>query len=246
MHKIEPLLKDPVETFPFLEEEKETKVPSKLPKGTILTIILAIIVGFFVAKTAYAFYIGFKYYDLRFEDKTKTVEKEDNEKSIPLNSLILNNTYSKYNISSKNAIDLLPIVYSNNSVNVNSLTNNQKLSLVFSNLGLNCDNLTITKSLDEIKISAMELFNDTSFVDNINVPIDNYNINNNNGMYTITRTACDVNSNLVSKRITKATTKDDELYAYEEVNLTSGLKNYKWTYKKGKENNYYLVSVTPQ
>ncbi len=77
--KLEPLLKEEVETFPFLQEEKNLKSKAKikipLNRETITTIIVTILVLAFVYNSLYPFYIGFKYYDLRFENTTKTTEK---------------------------------------------------------------------------------------------------------------------------------------------------------------------------
>ncbi len=69
---IEPLLKDPVETFGFLQENEE-KVDGKRYKEIITTVIVAILVIAFVARALYPFYIGFKYYNLRFENETTEV-----------------------------------------------------------------------------------------------------------------------------------------------------------------------------
>lgn len=74
--KNEPLLKDVEETFPFLEENNKKEKPLKLGKELITTVIVAILVIAFVARSLYPFYIGFKYYNLRFEkDSTETVNQ---------------------------------------------------------------------------------------------------------------------------------------------------------------------------
>ncbi len=67
----EPLLKDIEEPIVFRNvkvNNKDTKgwKASLLNKSVILTVILTLCVFYYFGRTTYAFYIGFKYYDLRF------------------------------------------------------------------------------------------------------------------------------------------------------------------------------------
>lgn len=73
---IEPLLKEEVETFPFLEENKNVVNKDKSKRiQIIVTAILAVIILYFVIQVFIAFYMGFKYYDLRYEDTTQETAK---------------------------------------------------------------------------------------------------------------------------------------------------------------------------
>ena len=81
---MEPLLKDEVEKIVFgnnnkliVKEHKMSKFKILLDKAIVLTVILTILVFYFFGRTAYGFYIGFKYYDLRFvENNTTTAYNE--------------------------------------------------------------------------------------------------------------------------------------------------------------------------
>ena len=81
---MEPLLKDEEEKIVFgnnkkliVKEHKMSKFKILLDKAIVLTVILTILVFYFFGRTAYGFYIGFKYYDLRFvENNTTTAYNE--------------------------------------------------------------------------------------------------------------------------------------------------------------------------
>lgn len=80
---LEPLLKDEEEKIVFastnklITKEKNTGIKSCLNRAVILTVILTFIVVYLFSRTAYAFYIGFKYYDLRFDDNQTALVDSD-------------------------------------------------------------------------------------------------------------------------------------------------------------------------
>lgn len=283
--KLEPLLKEEVETFPFLEEKKE-RGKIKVDRVFITTIILSAIVVLFVGNSLYAFYIGFKHYDLRNEP----IEENQNEikgEEVPLSSAILNDTYQKINATNNNILsDTLKTIYSGNIVEAKNLSTKDKLNIIISNLGMNCNKTQVSVSKDELKNMAINLFNDDSIINSLenSSEIDSFTISydENTNNYTISKGNCDTTNDFVVKAISKAISNEDELYIYEKFGyfaseqgkkynaygnaLASGniitiftdeegkksfnnpeiLKTYKWTYKKSNNNNYYLVSITPE
>lgn len=66
----EPLLKEVYEPIVFRETKKSKNKKAGwracLDKSVILTLILTIGIFYYFGKITYAFYIGFKYYDLRY------------------------------------------------------------------------------------------------------------------------------------------------------------------------------------
>ncbi|HIS12876.1 MAG TPA: hypothetical protein IAB40_07200 [Candidatus Onthocola stercoravium] len=80
---LEPLLKDEEEKIVFAsnnklsEKNKNGGLKSCLNKPVILTVILTLIVFYFFGRTAYGFYIGFKYYDLRFASNIVSIVNLD-------------------------------------------------------------------------------------------------------------------------------------------------------------------------
>lgn len=244
--KLEPLLKEEQETFPWLEEKKESK-KIKIDKSLIITIIIAIFVVLWFGRSVYGFYIGFKYYDLRYDDITLEEEKtnDSGEEEIDINSLVLSEVYGSIDITDTNELaNLYPIFYSENELLAHNLNDMQKLSLIFSYLGIDCNNLEGNLTIDDIKAGAILLFNDDTFLnillDQNELSIDNYKILKEENIYKVSIDTC-INSSNITKTITKASTKDDELYIYEKVNNI----DYKWTYKKGDSNNYYFVAIVP-
>lgn len=210
--KVEPLLKDEVETFPFLD--KKSTIDLKIDRPFITTIIVTIIVILFVGNSLYPFYIGFKYYDLRFE---KVATETEETETISLNSYILNNTWEKINASHDNLLsNVFPVIYKEAMVNVTSLNNEQKLWIVLNNLNLTCDNLKISTTDEELQNMAKNIFNqelDLSLLDSMTGLTINKDANN---VYNIIANACNPSNDFVYKKIIKATTKDDELYIYEK------------------------------
>ena len=83
----EPLLKDEEEKLVVTPNNKLTLLKKKgkkinWNKDTIITIILALVILWFFGKNVvHPYYMGFKYYNLRFEKEEieEVIEKEDEE-----------------------------------------------------------------------------------------------------------------------------------------------------------------------
>lgn len=241
MENKEPLLKDEVETFPFLQEDKPKKENNQNKVSLIVTIVLSIIILAFVGKMFYAFYIGFKYYNLRFEDTTSENRKEN---VIDLTSAILNDTYKKIKVTNANELsNLFSTFYGENEVKSESINNNDRLAIIFSYLNIGCNSLTSTKTKAALKEIAVNLFNDERVVDVLNdtdIEIGNYKVTFNAATndYTITLNACTPTNDFVVKKIEKATTEDDNLYIYEKFGyfVSNGINTYD-VYGKGSKGN---------
>lgn len=231
MENKEPLLKDEVETFPFLQEEKPKKENNQNKVSLIVTIVLSILILAFVGKMFYAFYMGFRYYDLRFED---TTGESSEENVIDLTSAILNDTYKKINVTDANELsNLLGTIYSDTEVKSENLSNNDRLALIFSYLNINCNNLTSTTTKNALKEISVILFNDERVVDILNdtdLEVGNYKVtfNATTNDYTITLNACTPTNDFVVKKIEKATTEDENLYIYEKFGyfVNNGTNTY--------------------
>ncbi len=255
---MEPLLKDEEEKLVVAPDNKlvptkkhkakKEKPPFKWDRNVIITIILAIFILWFFGKNiVQPFYMGFKYYDqVHGEKETDSGEEvTNNEEDIAINSSLVTNTYNKIYIDNCINTDFIRNkIYSNTLVN--NLNNIEKTTILlnyynYSINSLNYDSFTIT--LDELKNIALSIFNDTSFITENNGVYGNYQLtyDNINQLFNVTifiPNTCDA---VINRNITKATTLNDELYIYETVNNT----NYKWTFKKGSDTNYYFVSITP-
>ena len=255
---MEPLLKDEEEKLVVAPDNKlvptkkhkakKEKPPFKWDRNVIITIILAIFILWFFGKNiVQPFYMGFKYYDqVHGEKETDSGEEvTNNEEDIAINSSLVTNTYNKIYIDNCINTDFIRNkIYSNTLVN--NLNNIEKTTILlnyynYSINSLNYDSFTIT--LDELKNIALSIFNDTSFITENNGVYGNYQLtyDNINQLFNVTifiPNTCDA---VINRNITKATTLNDELYIYETVNNT----NYKWTFKKDNDNNYYFVSITP-
>lgn len=285
--KQEPLLNEEEEKIVFRNSNNKSK---KINKDVVILFILTFIVVYIFSDTLYRFYLGFKYYDYNSNDEIGVIiddtnNSNNNEEEIPLNSVILNNTYNKINLDNcSNSISLLKRFY-DNSLTMNELTDNEKATVIFNTfVNNNCLNNFIL-SVDEFNKTAKSIFNIDNFADNfLNSDIiayDNFLVNydSNTNSFIINQEICNTcNSDFIKKSIVKATIKDDELYIYEKFgyfqfvenntyNVYSNLmdsellstyvdaigdknftdldllKTYKWTYKKGNDNNYYFVSI---
>lgn len=250
----EPLLKEETESFSFVNNEEKTVVigePVKEPKkkkfekDKIITIILSVIVLIVVGRSLYNFYIGFKYYDLRFESEEvnnneQTENEATHEEEVSVSSVIVNETYNKLNVSSRNET-VFNALYNENGVTV--VDDTLKLSLAFNKLGINCDNQNGQVTEEDLTSALNELFNDSSSIsvlsNSTENTLNNYVVTYENDTYNVTCNSCIETD--VEKNISKATTKDDELNIYEVVNETT----YKWIYKKGTGSSYYFVSINP-
>ena len=122
----EPLLKDEEEKLVVTPNNKLTLLKKKgkkinWNKDTIITIILALVILWFFGKNVvHPYYMGFKYYNLRFEKEEieEVIEKEDEEQEISNNSAILLNTYNQINVDNcLNSVYLLNRLYGNTLVN---------------------------------------------------------------------------------------------------------------------------------
>lgn len=287
----EPLLKDEEEKLVVTPNNKLTLLKKKgkkinWNKDTIITIILALVILWFFGKNVvHPYYMGFKYYNLRFEKEEieEVIEKEDEEQEISNNSAILLNTYNQINVDNcLNSVYLLNRLYGNTLVN--NLSNDEQMQLILNYYNvLNQDTFTIT--LVELKELSIKLFNNENIdIYLIDKTYDNYQVTYDsvNELFNISIISPNTCSNdFLIRKIDHATTKGDELYIYEKfgyfklvennnyeiygdsllINLignyldtdgtknyleTSNLKTYKWTFKKGNNDNYYFVSITPE
>lgn len=287
----EPLLKDEEEKLVVTPNNKLTLLKKKgkkinWNKDTIITIILALVILWFFGKNVvHPYYMGFKYYNLRFEKEEieEVIEKEDEEQEISNNSAILLNTYNQINVDNcLNSVYLLNRLYGNTLVN--NLSNDEQMQLILNYYNvLNQDTFTIT--LVELKELSIKLFNNENIdIYLIDKTYDNYQVTYDsiNELFNVSIISPNTCSNdFLIRKIDHATTKGDELYIYEKfgyfklvennnyeiygdsllINLignyldidgtknyleTSNLKTYKWTFKKGNNDNYYFVSITPE
>ncbi len=287
----EPLLKDEEEKLVVTPNNKLTLLKKKgkkinWNKDTIITIILALVILWFFGKNVvHPYYMGFKYYNLRFEKEEieEVIEKEDEEQEISNNSAILLNTYNQINVDNcLNSVYLSNRLYGNTLVN--NLSNDEQMQLILNYYNvLNQDTFTIT--LVELKELSIKLFNNENIdIYLIDKTYDNYQVTYDsvNELFNVSIISPNTCSNdFLIRKIDHATTKGDELYIYEKfgyfklvennnyeiygdsllINLignyldtdgtknyleTSNLKTYKWTFKKGNNDNYYFVSITPE
>ena len=279
MKKLEPLLKDEEEKFYFLQDKKVSKGEKKFSKETIGTAIISAIVLWLMWYSFYPFYIGFVNYD---EGHGIVTEKPEKEEEIPTTSVIVNDAYSYIDATNSNALNsAFTEIYSGLTVTSDSINSNLKFAILFKYLGITCESSVLTTSLDKITDAAEKIFNDASFVQNINnlngQNIYGYNISFENEGYKVTLNTCSTSNDYTYKKINKVTASENYLNIYEsfgyfvsnednnynvydnalkqkvlttysgnisDFNNENLLKEYKWTYKKDANGNYYFVSLS--
>ncbi len=276
MENLEPLLKEKEDKFYFVNEEKPKKNKNKIE--IIVTSIVSAIVLWLMWYSLYPFYVGFVNYD----DGHKTEEVVKNEEEINVNSALINELISYFDVTNDNELSNLLAIYSSNEITSNAVSSEQKLMVVFKSLGVTCSGNEVVKGLEEIKSEARKIFNDDTFAEDLNISLDGYSItyNETNNNYTIKLNSCPSSEDFIVKSVVKATSTDDEIYIYQafgyfvkgpenkyfvydsalktnqigefideagnkEFNQFEKLKQFKWTFKKSSDNNYYFVSVTP-
>lgn len=276
MENLEPLLKEKEDKFYFVNEEKPKKNKNKIE--IIVTSIVSAIVLWLMWYSLYPFYVGFVNYD----DGHKTEEVVKNEEEINVNSALVNELISYFDVTNDNELSNLLAIYSSNEITSNAVSSEQKLMVVFKSLGITCSGNEVIKGLEEIKSEARKIFNDDTFAEDLNISLDGYSItyNETNNNYTIKLNSCPSSEDFIVKSVVKATSTDDEIYIYQafgyfvkgpenkyfvydsalktnqigefideagtkEFNEVEKLKQFKWTFKKSSDNNYYFVSVTP-
>lgn len=276
MENLEPLLKEKEDKFYFVNEEKPKKNKNKIE--IIVTSIVSAIVLWLMWYSLYPFYVGFVNYD----DGHKTEEVVKNEEEINVNSALINELISYFDVTNDNELSNLLAIYSSNEITSNAVSSEQKLMVVFKSLGITCSGNEVIKGLEEIKSEARKIFNDDTFAEDLNISLDGYSItyNETNNNYTIKLNSCPSSEDFIVKSVVKATSTDDEIYIYQafgyfvkgpenkyfvydsalktnqigefideagnkEFNQVEKLKQFKWTFKKSSDNNYYFVSVTP-
>ena len=276
MENLEPLLKEKEDKFYFVNEEKPKKNKNKIE--IIVTSIVSAIVLWLMWYSLYPFYVGFVNYD----DGHKTKEVVKNEEEINVNSALINELISYFDVTNDNELSNLLAIYSSNEITSNAVSSEQKLMVVFKSLGVTCSGNEVIKGLEEIKSEARKIFNDDTFAEDLNISLDGYSItyNETNNNYTIKLNSCPSSEDFIVKSVVKATSTDDEIYIYQafgyfvkgpenkyfvydsalktnqigefideagnkEFNQFEKLKQFKWTFKKSSDNNYYFVSVTP-
>lgn len=291
----EPLLKDEEEKLAVAPDNKlvptkknKEKIPFKWDRNIVITIILALLIAWFFGKNIIKpFYMGFKYYDLRYEDNIpennndNDANENTSEQEIPLDSAILLNTYSKINIDNcLNSNIILNRFYGGTTLN--TLSNIEKMILILNHYSSGRDSFSIT--LNDFNKEAISLFNDASFITTDSTSYDNYQLtfDETNQIFNVVLINPNTCSNdFLIRQIDHATTLNDELYIYEkfgyfkfisdnnyevygdsvksnlignytdttgnkEYSDISNLRTYKWTFKKGNDNNYYFISITPE
>ena len=258
---MEPLLKDEEEKLVVTPNNKlvptkkqKGKIPFKWDKNIIITVILAIfILWFFGRNIVKPFYMGFKYYDLRFEDNVSENNnsnntEEDNiitEEEIPDNSEILSTTYNKIYIDNcLNTSVIRNKIYSNTVVD--NLDNMEKMVAVLNyyNYYTNVSNHDVfTIPLSEVNNLGNYLFNDISFITTDNTIYGNYQVTYDdvNQLFNVNVVNANICDDVFNREFLRATTLNDELYIYENVNNVM----YKWTFEKGNDGDYYFSSITP-
>lgn len=276
MENLEPLLKEKEDKFYFVNEEKPKKNKNKIE--IIVTSIVSAIVLWLMWYSLYPFYVGFVNYD----DGHKTEEVVKNEEEINVNSALINELISYFDVTNDNELSNLLAIYSSNEITSNAVSSEQKLMVVFKSLGVTCSGNEVVKGLEEIKSEARKIFNDDTFAEDLNISLDGYSItyNETNNNYTIKLNSCPSSEDFIVKSVVKATSTDDEIYIYQafgyfvkgpenkyfvydsalktnqigefideagtkEFKEVEKLKQFKWTFKKSSDNNYYFVSVTP-
>ena len=276
MENLEPLLKEKEDKFYFVNEEKPKKNKNKIE--IIVTSIVSAIVLWLMWYSLYPFYVGFVNYD----EGHKTEEVVKNEEEINVNSALINELISYFDVTNDNELSNLLAIYSSNEITSNAVSSEQKLMVVFKSLGVTCSGNEVIKGLEEIKSEARKIFNDDTFAEDLNISLDGYSItyNETNNNYTIKLNSCPASEDFIVKSVVKATSTDDEIYIYQafgyfvkgpenkyfvydsalktnqigefideagtkEFNEVEKLKQFKWTFKKSSDNNYYFVSVTP-
>lgn len=276
MENLEPLLKEKEDKFYFVNEEKPKKNKNKIE--IIVTSIVSAIVLWLMWYSLYPFYVGFVNYD----EGHKTEEVVKNEEEINVNSALVNELISYFDVTNDNELSNLLAIYSSNEITSNAVSSEQKLMVVFKSLGVTCSGNEVVKGLEEIKSEARKIFNDDTFAEDLNISLDGYSItyNETNNNYTIKLNSCPSSEDFIVKSVVKATSTDDEIYIYQafgyfvkgpenkyfvydsalktnqigefideagnkEFNQFEKLKQFKWTFKKSSDNNYYFVSVTP-
>lgn len=276
MENLEPLLKEKEDKFYFVNEEKPKKNKNKIE--IIVTSIVSAIVLWLMWYSLYPFYVGFVNYD----DGHKTEEVVKNEEEINVNSALINELISYFDVTNDNELSNLLAIYSSNEITSNAVSSEQKLMVVFKSLGVTCSGNEVVKGLEEIKSEARKIFNDDTFAEDLNISLDGYSItyNETNNNYTIKLNSCPASEDFIVKSVVKATNADDEIYIYQafgyfvkgpenkyfvydsalktnqigefideagtkEFKEVEKLKQFKWTFKKSSDNNYYFVSVTP-
>lgn len=287
-----PLLEENKEVIPFAEdntqnsgktdnkvEEKKENQPLEFlkkmkPKMKKYVNILAIvIVSFFFLRTSYAFYVGFKYYDLHFE----TAKAPTKTETVPLSEEEIKELFNKIKIDSSN--ELFSKFYSGLEVVGEKLDPNEQIILLLSNT-VDCDNLSTTVGYSVLEGISMSLFNNTRISENIGtMSYGKYHVMyNEDHSLTITLDECQNTNDFVVHEYNRSEQINDEVYIYEkfgylkyiednkyeiynDINSDSGIQyideygnktindieilaNYRWTYKKGTDNNYYFVSLT--
>lgn len=273
MKKLEPLLKEEEEKFAFqIKEEKK-----KVKPGLIMTVILGIVT---LMVTCYSFApiaLGIIYFDeYHNKDKNKVKETE-----VPVEADIVNKVYNYIDVTNSNELaNMFQVIYGRTEIKNETLSKDQKMMLLFSYMGIDCNNLELNTSLEEMKRASINLFNDDSYLNDLEkeYKINDFVLTSNENGYNLTKGSCAHTDNYTYKEITKVTMGEDYLFIYERFGYfsiyantyevyTDALKTrkistystqekdgfkeldllgeYKWTFKKGNDNNYYFVSITP-
>ena len=207
----------------------------KNEKGKIIgTVIFGLFTSFLLFFTIFNYYFGLK-------AKAETSEEVYvyAEESVPINSVGVLENYNKLNSKvCPNA--LASIFYKSTLVTTDSLTNDEKITIIYYYFTETCGN-AITVTVDQMNEAIVNLF---GYIDVGYTDTTNFNVVNEGTSITITPINCAICTNNITRKITNATTSQNNLYIYEEVFDGVNTVNYKWTYTKNSYNNYYFESIS--
>ena len=207
----------------------------KNEKGKIIgTIIFSLLTSFLLFSTIFNYYFGLK------DKASRPVEVfVYAEEMVPTDSIGVLENYNKIHFTACNNT-LASIFYKSTLVTTESLTNDEKIAIIYYYFSDSC-NSPVTVTIDQMNEAIVNLFGytDVSYTDTTN-----FSVVNAGTQITITPLNCASCTSNITRKITNATTSQNNLYIYEEINDGVNTVNYKWTYTKNTYNNYYFVSIS--
>ncbi len=206
----------------------------KNEKGKLIgTVVFSLLTSFFLFSTVFGYYFGLK---AKAEAPEVWVYAEE---AVPVNSIGVLENYDKINFTACSNT-LASIFYKSTLVTTESLSNDEKLAILYYHFSNSCDS-PITIATEDMNNAIASLFDhiDVGFVNT-----ENFSVNNEGTQITISPLNCSNCMSEITRKITNATTSENNLYIYEEVYDGMNIVNYKWTYTKNAYNNYYFVSIS--
>lgn len=217
------------ESEPPKEKNKELP-PNKKKTALIVTIILAVLALYLLGRTAYGFYIGFKYYDY---DSTENKENKNNDSEInnveevSLDSLTLQNTFNKFKVGiCSSNYTMIDNLYTTEKVSLNKFSIDEIGTILFSNVSNipSCGSGKVSVSKTTVSSLMLELFGTEAYMGelstfpthvygNLSVDYDSANSAFNVGYANCE--LCANTSDFIIANIERATSDKDYLYVYE-------------------------------